>query len=144
VGKSTILNKILDSYVMETGEISDKIERGRHTTRHAELLELKSGGLLWTLPALVLLNFRKLNRKNFKTIILSLETISANVDLPDAAISVNPDVCLMFLSAISSADQPAGTIPTHSNAISLDVTLYPFHKRHLKRPIQKLYHHYRY
>jgi len=59
VGKSTILNKILDSYVMETGEISDKIERGRHTTRHAELLELKSGGLLWTLPALVLLNFRK-------------------------------------------------------------------------------------
>jgi len=92
VGKSTILNKILDSYVMETGEISDKIERGRHTTRHAELLELKSGGFVVTLPALVLLNFRKLNRKNFKTIILSLETISANVDLPDAAISVNPDV----------------------------------------------------
>lgn len=32
VGKSTILNRIMDSYVMKTGEVSDKIERGKHTT----------------------------------------------------------------------------------------------------------------
>lgn len=50
VGKSTILNKILNAYVMPTGEISEKINRGKHTTRHAELLELKSGGYVVDTP----------------------------------------------------------------------------------------------
>jgi ribosome biogenesis GTPase len=50
VGKSTILNHILDSWVMETGSVSQKIERGKHTTRHAELLELKYGGFVADTP----------------------------------------------------------------------------------------------
>ena len=50
VGKSTILNRILDSKVMETGEVSSRIDRGRHTTRHAELIELQSGGLVVDTP----------------------------------------------------------------------------------------------
>ena len=50
VGKSTILNRVLDSYVMETGSISERIERGKHTTRHAELIELKSGGFVVDTP----------------------------------------------------------------------------------------------
>ncbi|HQD28584.1 ribosome small subunit-dependent GTPase A [Acetivibrio saccincola] len=50
VGKSTILNKIMDSYIMETGDVSKKNERGRHTTRHAELVELKTGGLIVDTP----------------------------------------------------------------------------------------------
>ena len=50
VGKSTILNRVMDSYVMETGNVSDKIDRGKHTTRHAELIELKSGGFVVDTP----------------------------------------------------------------------------------------------
>lgn len=50
VGKSTILNKVLDSYVMKIGKVSERIERGRHTTRHAELIELKSGGFVVDTP----------------------------------------------------------------------------------------------
>lgn len=50
VGKSTILNKIMNSYVMETGDISRKNECGKHTTRHAELMELKAGGLIVDTP----------------------------------------------------------------------------------------------
>lgn len=50
VGKSTILNHILEEWVMETGSVSDKIERGKHTTRHAELLELKFGGYVADTP----------------------------------------------------------------------------------------------
>jgi ribosome biogenesis GTPase / thiamine phosphate phosphatase len=50
VGKSTILNRIMDSWVMETGNISERNERGKHTTRHAELIELNSGGFIVDTP----------------------------------------------------------------------------------------------
>ncbi|MCR4694655.1 MAG: ribosome small subunit-dependent GTPase A [Pseudobutyrivibrio sp.] len=39
VGKSTIINRLIGDQKMETGEIS-KIERGKHTTRHSELIYL--------------------------------------------------------------------------------------------------------
>lgn len=50
VGKSTILNRIMNTWVMHTGEISEKIERGKHTTRHAELVELDTGGYVVDTP----------------------------------------------------------------------------------------------
>lgn len=50
VGKSTILNMVMETWVMQTGELSSKIERGRHTTRHAELVELDCGGYLVDTP----------------------------------------------------------------------------------------------
>lgn len=40
VGKSSLINCLQSAVVMETGEISAKIERGRHTTRHSELISL--------------------------------------------------------------------------------------------------------
>lgn len=50
VGKSTILNIIMDSMIMKTGEISSRVERGKHTTRHAELIELAGGGYIVDTP----------------------------------------------------------------------------------------------
>lgn len=50
VGKSTLLNWIMDSFVMKTGTLSGRIERGRHTTRHAELVPLEGGGYLVDTP----------------------------------------------------------------------------------------------
>lgn len=50
VGKSTILNRIMNTMVMKTGGISDKIERGKHTTRHAELIPLEDGGYVADTP----------------------------------------------------------------------------------------------
>lgn len=38
VGKSSLINLLQDSVQMETGAISEKIERGKHTTRHTELM----------------------------------------------------------------------------------------------------------
>lgn len=40
VGKSTTMNLLQDTIEMETGAISEKIARGKHTTRHAELIQL--------------------------------------------------------------------------------------------------------
>ena len=40
VGKSSLINRLASHTHMETGEISEKIERGRHTTRHSEIIAL--------------------------------------------------------------------------------------------------------
>lgn len=50
VGKSSLVNCLHNSSVMETGEISEKIERGKHTTRHAELLFSADGTYLMDTP----------------------------------------------------------------------------------------------
>ncbi|MBA1333794.1 MAG: Ribosome small subunit biogenesis RbfA-release protein RsgA [Firmicutes bacterium] len=50
VGKSSLLNSIQPQLQLRTGEISDRLKRGRHTTRHAELLELSFGGMVVDTP----------------------------------------------------------------------------------------------
>ena len=50
VGKSSIINNIMQSEVMETGKISERNKRGKHTTRHTELIELKNGGYIIDTP----------------------------------------------------------------------------------------------
>lgn len=42
-GKSTVTNLIQNQIFMETGEISRKLKRGRHTTRRAELIRIDEG-----------------------------------------------------------------------------------------------------
>ena len=43
VGKSSLLNVIDPDLALKTGEISDKLGRGRHTTRHSELFKVEGG-----------------------------------------------------------------------------------------------------
>ena len=43
VGKSTLCNSLLGIDLMQTGEVSAKIKRGRHTTRHVELFDFGEG-----------------------------------------------------------------------------------------------------
>lgn len=50
VGKSTIINGLLGQKTMDIGNISTKLGRGKHTTRHVELISLKNGGYLADTP----------------------------------------------------------------------------------------------
>lgn len=50
VGKSSLLNLILGEDRISTGEVSEKLGRGRHTTRHTELYELSFGGFVADTP----------------------------------------------------------------------------------------------
>ena len=43
VGKSSLLNAIDPALALKTGEISDKLGRGRHTTRHSEMIKVEGG-----------------------------------------------------------------------------------------------------
>lgn len=49
-GKSTLLNAVSPELDIATGEISKKLGRGRHTTRHAELYKLAGGGYIADTP----------------------------------------------------------------------------------------------
>lgn len=57
VGKSTLLNALLPHLELETGEISMKLGRGRHTTRHVELIHLPDGGWVADTPGFSQLDF---------------------------------------------------------------------------------------
>lgn len=56
VGKSTLLNSIDKNLNLETGDISQKTERGKHTTRHVELMELNNGSFVLDTPGFSSLN----------------------------------------------------------------------------------------
>ena len=59
VGKSTLLNFLFPTLSLATSEISRKIERGRHTTRHVELFLLEGGGFLADTPGFSLIDFER-------------------------------------------------------------------------------------
>lgn len=50
VGKSSLLNLIDPDYNLKIGEISEKNKRGKHTTRHTEILHLKGNSYVLDTP----------------------------------------------------------------------------------------------
>ena len=50
VGKSSILNALEPGFSLSVGEVSEKLGRGRHTTRHVELFRLKNGAIVADTP----------------------------------------------------------------------------------------------
>lgn len=50
VGKSSLLNQIGENLCLETGVVSEKLSRGKHTTRHVELFPLSDGGFVLDTP----------------------------------------------------------------------------------------------
>lgn len=64
VGKSSLINELQGGSVMETGCISEKIERGRHTTRHSELLFLGEGTYIMDTPGFSSLSLFDVEKEN--------------------------------------------------------------------------------
>lgn len=50
VGKSSLLNALDPRFAIETGEVSEKLGRGRHTTRHVELFDTDFGAVIADTP----------------------------------------------------------------------------------------------
>ena len=68
VGKSTMINQLQDNTRMQVGEISDKISRGKHTTRHSELICINDDTFIIDTPgfsALDLMDIEKEDLANY-------------------------------------------------------------------------------
>lgn len=59
-GKSSLLNSIQPGLELKTGDLSKKIDRGTHTTRHAELIKLENGGMVADTPGFTSLDISEL------------------------------------------------------------------------------------
>ncbi len=66
VGKSTIINHLLGGEVMETGAISTKVDRGKHTTRHSEIFALDGSTFLFDTPGFSSLEVFDLKKEQLK------------------------------------------------------------------------------
>lgn len=64
VGKSSLLNKIHPGLDLKTGEVSKKTTRGKHTTRHVELLDLDSSSYVLDSPGFSSLDLDFIENKN--------------------------------------------------------------------------------
>ena len=63
VGKSSLINRLSPSANMETGEISLKIERGKHTTRHSEIIALGEETYIVDTPGFTSLDISEITKE---------------------------------------------------------------------------------
>ena len=64
VGKSSLVNVVCPKVQMETGEISKKIERGKHTTRHSQLIHVSEKTYIMDTPGFSSLNIPGLEKED--------------------------------------------------------------------------------
>lgn len=67
VGKSTFINAIKPEANMETGDISEKIKRGKHTTRHSELINVEKDTYVMDTPGFSSLYIDDIEKEELKS-----------------------------------------------------------------------------
>lgn len=67
VGKSSLLNSIVPGLELNTAAISNKLGRGKHTTRHVELIRIAGGGYVADTPGFSQLDFQELGIEELAT-----------------------------------------------------------------------------
>lgn len=66
VGKSSTINYIFPEALMETGDISDKIKRGKHTTRHSELFHIGENTYILDTPGFTSLHLNEFDKDELR------------------------------------------------------------------------------
>ena len=75
VGKSTLLNTLIPELYLKTGEISEALGRGKHTTRHVELMEV-ANGLVADTPGFSSLDFDHIEKEELRDYFVEMESVA--------------------------------------------------------------------
>lgn len=94
VGKSSILNAIFPDANTETGEISEKINRGKHTTRHTEIFNVDKDTYIMDTPGFTSLDFFDIEAEDLRLYFNEFELYEGNcrfngcvhINEPDCAV----------------------------------------------------------
>ncbi len=92
VGKSTLLSLIIDS-ALETGSVSEKIQRGKHTTRHIELFEIDDNSYVLDTPGFGSLEIENIKAEELSEFFPEMQGVSpcrfrgcSHINEPDCAV----------------------------------------------------------
>ncbi|MBO5505981.1 MAG: ribosome small subunit-dependent GTPase A [Clostridia bacterium] len=83
VGKSSIINLILGEEIFETGEVSEKAERGKHTTRHSELRKLENSGYIIDTPGFTSFELQDITASELSSTFREFEQYQGMCKFPD-------------------------------------------------------------
>jgi len=101
VGKSSILNAIEPDFRITVGDISKKLGRGKHTTRHVELYTLKCGALVADTPGFSAFDAGSLtDKEQIQFLFPEFEPYIGSCRFPDCAHIKEPDCSI--ISALSA------------------------------------------
>lgn len=81
-GKSTLLNKLDKELNIKTSEISHALGRGKHTTRHTELIEV-NGGLVADTPGFSALSFIDMKKEDIRDNFIEFNLYKENCEYRD-------------------------------------------------------------
>lgn len=92
VGKSSLTNKIISQNKMETGNLSEKIGRGKHTTRHCELIEIDENSFIVDAPGFSSLSLEHIDIENLSEFFKEFKKFEGECRFSDC-IHVNEPDC---------------------------------------------------
>jgi len=82
VGKSTLINNLLQKNILKTGHISSSTNKGRHISDHRELFVMENGGIIIDTPGMKELGMTD-NQEGIKTTFQEILDISTKCKFPD-------------------------------------------------------------
>ena len=91
VGKSSLINELMMREVFETGKVSQKLERGRHTTRHSELVQLPFGGYIIDTPGFSSFDVNTIPLENLAAMFREFTDFMGDCRFPDCSHRSEPD-----------------------------------------------------
>lgn len=95
VGKSSLLNAVFKNEVFKTGSVSEKVERGRHTTRHSELLPLPFGGYIIDTPGFSSFDMEDIPYSDLQSYFREFNGYSFECRFPNCSHTVEKDCAVL-------------------------------------------------
>jgi len=81
VGKSSLLNELQEGMNLQVGGLSKKISRGKHTTRHSELLALDTGGMVVDTPGFTSMDINEIEVEELSDCFIEFKSLASTCSL---------------------------------------------------------------